>query len=121
MEDRIHHLAGQYAIAVLAYAVMSNHVHLVIATDPGMTAQWDDAEVIRRWRQVFPVRRVAKGADAASRDVVAEPEPEPTVSPETIATWRKRLGSLSWFMRTLLEPRIRAPRGRDRASVQCTP
>ena len=30
MEDRIHHLAGQYAIAVLAYAVMSNHVHLPI-------------------------------------------------------------------------------------------
>ena len=48
-----------------------------------------------------------RGADAASTDVPAEPEP--TVASETIATWRKRLGSLSWFMRTLLEPRMHAP------------
>ena len=35
MEDRIHPLASRYAIAVLAFAVMSNHVHMMVATDRG--------------------------------------------------------------------------------------
>ena len=111
IEDRIHHLAKQYAIGVLAYAVMSNHVHLVLATDPGMTAQWDDEEVVRRWRQVFPVRHLAKAAAIADGDLSTEPAP--TVSPEIIAIWRKRLGSLSWFMRTLLEPIARRANDED--------
>ena len=46
---------------------MSNHVHLVIATNPGMTAQWEDVEVVRRWRQVFPVRRVERCAPCCFR------------------------------------------------------
>ena len=41
LEDRIHKQTSAFAISVYAYAVMSNHVHLVLQVDAGLVALRD--------------------------------------------------------------------------------
>lgn len=96
IEDRILELASIFAVAVHAYAVMSNHFHLVIAVEPAMTGKWSDEEVAVRWLRL------------SSRATVPEFVLESRLAtllaqPERLETLRERLGSLSWFMRYLNE------------------
>ena len=53
VEERLLHLAQCFAIEVCAYAVMSNHVHLVLNVDTKLGESWSDAEVVARWQQVY--------------------------------------------------------------------
>jgi hypothetical protein len=46
---RISHLSSVFAIDIAAYAVMSNHYHLVLHVDQHRSRQWSDDEVIERW------------------------------------------------------------------------
>jgi hypothetical protein len=56
VETRIHLVAECFAVSVHAYAVMSNHLHLVVAIDPGAAAAWCHEEVATRWVRLFPPR-----------------------------------------------------------------
>ena len=47
-------LAASFAVEVLAYAVMSNHLHVVLRTRPDWVDGWSDEEVARRWLTIFP-------------------------------------------------------------------
>jgi hypothetical protein len=42
-----------FAIDVCAYAVMSNHYHVVLHVDRDEANSWEDREVIERWHQLF--------------------------------------------------------------------
>gem|GEM_PF-4402581 len=53
---------------VLAYAVMGNHLHLVVRTDPDRGGTWTAAEVAQRWAVAHPHLK-AKGDCAAWRIV----------------------------------------------------
>ncbi len=112
IERRIHQLAESWAISVFAYAVMSNHLHLVVRLEPNKPSEWSDVEVARRWLMIFPGSRQLAGnpalretqADALSQDC------------RRINELRARLGSLSWFMRALSEPVARQANRED----ECT-
>jgi len=54
VEDRLQALAELFAVAVWGYAVMSNHLHLVVQLLPEVAAGWSDAEVAERWLRLFP-------------------------------------------------------------------
>ena len=45
VEQRLMRLAECFAVAVHAYAVMSNHLHLIVQLEPALVEQWSDAEV----------------------------------------------------------------------------
>jgi REP element-mobilizing transposase RayT len=106
IEERIFVLAEHFAIGVYAYAVMSNHVHLVVRTKPVLVNDWDALDVLRRW---FSVCR-GKNDTAAS----IERRASAAVGNDTlIAEYRQRLGSLSWFMRFLNESIARAANAED--------
>ena len=45
IEQRIRLVADCFAVAIDAYAVMSNHLHLVLRIDPGEALHWSDDEV----------------------------------------------------------------------------
>ena len=47
-------LAASFAVEVLAYAVMSNHLHVVLRTRPDWVDDWSDEEIARRWLAIFP-------------------------------------------------------------------
>lgn len=53
IEKRIRELAGVFAIDVAAFAVMSNHFHIVLRVDQERVLGWDETEVLRRWTQIF--------------------------------------------------------------------
>jgi hypothetical protein len=46
-------LASGFAIDIAAYAVMSNHYHLVLHVDPHRSRQWSDDDVIDRWLTLY--------------------------------------------------------------------
>ena len=54
VEQRIALLAESFAVAIHAYAVMSNHLHLVLQIEPAATGTWSDIDVANRWVRVFP-------------------------------------------------------------------
>lgn len=72
--DRIRELADVFAIGVYAYAVMSNHMHVVVKLEPGVAWSWPREEVARRWVALFPVREAGETdveATARRAEVIA--------------------------------------------------
>ena len=106
IEERLFALAECFSIAVYAYAVMSNHVHLVVQTDPDAPRHWDAVEVLRRW---FTVSRRRGESDEARQQRI-----DAAIGNEAlVAKYRERLGSLSTFMQFLNESIARAANAED--------
>jgi len=97
--ERLALLEQVFAIDIAAYAIMSNHYHLVLHINDSQAAGWSDAEVIERWLMLFSgpplIRRHLSGE--------ALTESERTKITEVVSDWRDRLSDLSWFMRCLNE------------------
>lgn len=93
--DRIDTLTRVFAIDIVAYAVMSNHLHLVVRLAPSRSSQWSHDEVIDRWSKLYGVP--AQIRDVSRETAIAED------AREMIEVRRHRLCSLSWFMKCLNE------------------
>ena len=97
--DKIKILSSLFAIDICAYAVMSNHYHLVLHVDNNKILSWLMDEVIDRWFEIFGcnllVKRYKKGESlsAVERNALSD----------IVELWRSRLGDISWFMRCLNE------------------
>jgi len=87
-----------FAIEVLTFAVMSNHLHIVVHTDPDRVADWSAREVAERWGLLFPRRDPATGEDGPWLPAEVARK---AADAEWVATRRERLASVSWFMRIL--------------------
>ena len=112
IEARVIELAGIFSVSVLAYAVMSNHVHVVLHVDPQKAADWSEAEVAEPWVRLFPARVDGEAdAEACRRKAWML-----TGNAERIDLLRSRLGDLSWFMRCLCEPLARLSNAEDRCT-----
>lgn len=97
--DRLRELAGIFAIDICAYAVMSNHYHLVLRVDQDKSTAWTHEQVAKRWQRlhglpVLVARYLAGETTSAAENKTAE---------GVIETWRERLTDISWFMRALNE------------------
>ena len=62
VRDRLRELSEQFAVDVCAYAVMSNHLHVVLRTDAERAGDWSAEEVVLRWRSIFPEMRDENGS-----------------------------------------------------------
>ena len=114
IEKRILELAELFSIEVYAYAVMNNHYHLVIYLDPKAPDSWSDLEVAQKWLKVFP-GKLDNPKFNTQRDLKLQAI---LSSPELLATYRERLGSVSWLMRRINEPLAKmANKEEDRKSV----
>ena len=102
IRDRLHVLADIFTIDVFAYAVMSNHLHLVVCVDEERAQGLSEDEVIARHGRLFPGTR-------AQLDELSPPDRE-----ARIATWRARLCDLSWMMRGLNETIARQANREDK-------
>ena len=109
VEHRLLELADIFAVGLYAYAVMSNHVHVVVRIDPCAVASWSDEDVAARWVRLFPATTNGEVDFDASRTKLQAL----LGNAERIAVCRQRLGSLSWFMRSLNEPIARRANKED--------
>ncbi len=98
---RIHHLAQLFALDVYAYAIMSNHFHLVVYYDPTAAAGWSDEVVADRWTQLCPRRRRNGEIDDLAQLVMYEAV---LSNSDALDHARRTLGSLSKFMKFLKHP-----------------
>jgi len=103
IEDRLEELAQIFSIAVAGFAVLDNHLHVLVRLDPEVAEGWSDEEVARRWGRLFPPRDAARRPLPVSEDWVRGRLQDAAWLSEA----RQRLLSLSWFMKCLKEPLAR--------------
>jgi REP element-mobilizing transposase RayT len=112
IEDRIRVLSSVFAVELCAYAVMSNHYHLVVKLNPDEADGWSEHEVLDRWTALFRgpllVQKHREGE-------LLSPVEQDTLR-SMIAVFRSRLKSLSWFMKCLNEPIARKANQEDQCS-----
>ena len=104
IESRILLLCEVFTLELCSYAVMSNHYHVVVHQRPSVAKQLSDREVAQRWLRLCSRERQAN-ADREIELMMADEE--------RLVELRKRLGSLSWFMKSLNEPISRAANRED--------
>jgi hypothetical protein len=106
VEQRIALVSSCFATAVYAYAVMSNHLHLVIRMEPNACAAWSDHDVAERWIRLFPPKEKTDEAWNYKRNRLI-------ANSARLDVCRARLGSLSWLMKCLAEPIARQANAED--------
>ncbi|MGL6312634.1 transposase [Vibrio sp. WXL103] len=99
VEQRLLALAEVFAIDICAYAVMSNHTHVVLHINRDQALSWDTRQVLERWHKLH------KGTLLTSRFLDEESLDEASLRAvmETAEVYRNRLHDVSWFMRDLNE------------------
>lgn len=95
--ERMKFLTEHFTIGVCAYAVMSNHCHIVLKVNSKQSLNLTKKEVIARWVAVYPS---GKNAIKDYLDGTAS-DKQIKAAKRTIKLWRERLKSISWFMRAL--------------------
>lgn len=103
--SRIQLLTNLFAVDVYAYAIMSNHYHIVVRLDPKRTNKWTDKDIVDRW--------LARSGTKKSKRYLREQSKRLLEQPNKINQIRSRLGSLSWFMRFINEPIARSANAED--------
>ena len=109
VEERIRILSSLFSIDICAYAVMSNHLHIVVKLRPDEIDSWSDKEIVNRWLCLF------KGPLLIQKWQAGESlsEGQQDCVNDIIKVYRKRLASLSWFMKCLNEPIARQANQED--------
>jgi len=99
LEKKLHEVASVFAIRLCAYAVMSNHYHVVLHVRSDIAFEWSTKEVIEHWHQVYA------GNVLSARLLNGEQlnKLEEKQLSEDVKKWRARLCSISWFMRVVNE------------------
>ncbi|MES1192161.1 MAG: alpha-amylase family glycosyl hydrolase [Steroidobacter sp.] len=98
--SRLRFLSYVYAIDICAYAVMSNHYHVVLHVDKERVLGWSQKEVVDRWQQIYNGHPLV---DQWLAHPETMSEAQQAAVDELIEEWRKRLYGIDWFMRGVNE------------------
>jgi len=107
VEQRILELGRIFACGIYAYAIMSNHYHLVVHMSPSAANDWSANEVARRWVKLYPTGE----SDTDQLKVAAI-----VVNEALIKLYRQRLTDLSWLMKSISEPIARRANAEDKVN-----
>ena len=112
VEDRILFLGEVFCIDVCAYAVMSNHHHVVLHINMAEAQSLTDLEVCERWHKLYKgtllTQKFFKGELLDEAQILAVKE--------KLDHWRLELANISRWMWALNEPIARMANAED----QCT-
>ena len=109
IQDRLEELSRVFAVEIAGFAVLDNHLHVLVRLCPELASTWTDEEVVRRWADVFPPR----GPDRAPLEITQAWLDEKLGDAEFVARTRLRLADLGWFMKCLKEPLARRANRED--------
>ena len=97
IERKIYALSQVYCVDICAYAVMSNHYHLVLHINKEKALELSEHEVVEHWEQLHKLPKLVQnwleGKLNHDADKIA--------ASKIIEVWRERLWNLSWFMKEL--------------------
>ena len=100
IRQRLEELASIFAIDHLNFAIMGNHIHVLVRNRPDLRDAWSNEEVVKRWWRLFPQRRNEQGLP----DEMTPDELKAMLDDQDwVDNRRARLGHISWFMRCLAE------------------
>ena len=100
IKNRLKTLSSVFALDVMGYAIMDNHVHTLLWVHPEKALSWTEQEVVQRWLKICPIRRDAQGTPSEPTQLEMDLL---TSDPKKISLLRQRLMSISWFNRFLKE------------------
>ncbi len=109
IEGRLELLAGCFAVSVCGFAVMDNHLHVLVRLDTDTAKAWSAEEVVRRWITAYP----PKSATGEEIKVVQAWIDHQAEDENRVELLRQRLASLGWFMKALKEPLARMANKED--------
>lgn len=99
LEDKILELAEIFSLDVCAYAIMSNHFHIVLHINKQVAESWTMDDIIHQWHMLFSgyaiSQRYLSGQALSDSELAA--------LNDKAKIWRTRLMDISWFMRVLNE------------------
>ena len=106
--ERFKFLSEIFAIDIAAYAVMSNHYHLVVHIDAARAASWSPEDVVKRWTRLYRGPHLAQRYLQGTLSEAASQQLQPFIT-----LWRNHLFSLSRFMSCLNYPIARRANQED--------
>ena len=125
IRQRLEFLAGVMGVEVLGFAVMSNHFHCILRSRHDVVDTWSDDDVARKWWMLCPARKDKEGTPAEPTEFELHSIRNDSAG---LKDKRKRLSSISWFMRFLSERIAKQANKQDECTgrfwkrpSQCTP
>ena len=109
IEDRLERLSQCFAVSVCGFAVMGNHLHVLVRLDGDEASRWSGGEVVRRWIMAYPPK-TAKGEAIEISQAWIDHQAK---DKKRVKLLRERLASLGWFMKALKEPLARMANKED--------
>lgn len=103
IEDRLRFLSEVYAVEVAGFAILDNHLHVLVRLSPEQLQDLSDEDVVRRWAKLFPPR----GKDRKPLRVTKAWVQQKLADAKFVTQTRERLADLGWFMKCLKEPLAR--------------
>lgn len=94
IEDRLLFLAEAFCIDIGAFAILSNHYHVVLRVDQPLAQSLTDEQVVDRWSLLYPNNPVIKLLK--SNEILTEEQQK--MAMELISNWRNELANISRFM-----------------------
>ncbi|MFI3245401.1 MAG: transposase [Ferrimonas sp.] len=102
VERRLLQLSEHFAIEICAYAIMSNHTHLVLHINSEQAQSWDVETIFYHWHQLFNGTRLSQlYYHEETRQQLTATELHQVQ--QLAEVYRSRLTDISWFMRSLNE------------------
>ena len=103
IENKLLYISQYFMIDIASYAIMSNHYHVVLKIDDRGAKDLTDLEVVQHWHHLFKGSPLTKSFE--NNEKIEEHDKDYLKA--TIKSWRSRLCSISWFMRSINEPLAR--------------
>ena len=100
IESQLKRMAARFGIDLVAFAILSNHFHLILRSRPDVVATWNDTEVARRWLLLCPLRKQDDGSPSEPNEFELN-----TIRNDAarLSLIRSRLSDISWWMRLLCQ------------------
>jgi hypothetical protein len=98
-----------FCIDIAAYAVMSNHFHIVLHVDQSKAHNLSDLEIVQRWHQLYKGNLLTQKFEHGDELSVAQT----AILEDMVKELRERLMSISWYMRQLNETVARLANDED--------
>ena len=106
IKSRLQFISKYFHVEVCGYSVLSSHYHCMLRSRPDRARNLSSEEVAKKWWYLFPKRRDLLGNPEEPKDeeldqILLDPESGDHLG--RLELLRKRLCSISWFMRCLNE------------------